>query len=82
MALSIPDAGPAIAAAAITPDDNNDLTNYTRAILVGGAGNLACITRGGDTVTFSGLLAGVVYPFALKRIKSTGTTATNLVALY
>jgi hypothetical protein len=69
-------------AAAVTPSDSADLTNVTRAIYVGGAGNIVLVTQGGETVTLTGLLVGVVYRVCASRIKSTSTTATNIVALW
>lgn len=69
-------------AAAITPHDTNELTNYAKAIYVGGAGDLKLTTPGGSTVTLVGCLAGTIYPIRAKIVFSTGTTATNLVALY
>lgn len=45
------------------------------------AGNIAVITLKGTTVTRT-CLAGVWYTCAITRIKSTGTTATGLFAIY
>ena len=67
---------------AITPHDSTNFTYSTRGIYVGGAGNAVLVDEDGTTCTFTGLLAGVVYPFRCKRINSTNTTATNLVGLY
>ena len=75
---------PAINAKAITPADS-DLTNFTRAIWVGGAGDLAVRMEGdlGDQdVTFVAVTAGALLPIVAKQIRSTGTTATNIVALF
>jgi hypothetical protein len=69
-------------AAAITPSDTVDLTNVSRAIYVGGAGNIVLITQAGETVTITGATVGSVYRIMASRIKSTSTTATNLVALW
>lgn len=69
-------------AAAITPDDANDLAHLTRAIYVGGAGNLAVVMLGGQTVTFTAPPVGTVLRVRAARVKSTGTTATLLVALW
>lgn len=71
------------AGAAITPHDTNELaTTPTRAIYVGGAGAIAAVLVDGNAVTFAGLLAGSVLPVQARIVKSTGTTATSLVALY
>lgn len=74
-------ASPAIHAAAITPNDSVDLEFPTRSIFVGGDGNLAVIMKGGETVTFTGVVAGMVYPIRVTRVLATGTTAANLVGL-
>ena len=73
---------PAERAFAITGNDSTDLTVFPRAIYVGGAGNVKVTTLGGDTVTFSGVLAGTVLPVRVKRVFSTDTTATNLIGIY
>lgn len=80
---SSPDVNPGSAgsAAAIVPNDAVDLANVTRGIYVGGAGNLKVDMVDG-TVTFIGIPAGAVLPVRVKRIYVTGTTATNLVALW
>jgi len=73
--------GPAQGAATITPHATNLLPQSTRAIYVGGGGNLACEMVNGEIVTFVGLLAGAVYPFRVQKVFVAGTTATNLVGL-
>ena len=73
---------PAGSAFAITPSDSEDLSVYTRGIYVGGAGNVKLTTVGGDTITLNGCLAGTVLPIRAKRVFSTGTTATNLLAMH
>ncbi|WP_020471472.1 spike base protein, RCAP_Rcc01079 family [Zavarzinella formosa] len=69
-------------AAAVTPSDTVDLTNVTRAVYVGGAGNIVYITEQNETVTLTGVTVGTVYRICASRIKSTSTTATNIVALW
>ena len=69
----------ATTAAAITPHDTN--ANVFSAIYVGGAGAIAVVTKDGNAVTFAGCLAGTILPVATSVVKSTGTTATNLVGL-
>ena len=67
---------------AVTPHDTNELTNTTRAIYVGGGGNIALVTSDGTALTLVGLLVGTIYPIRAKIIKSTSTTATNIVGLF
>lgn len=52
------------------------------AIYVGGDGDLVIKTLTGRSVTFVGLAAGSVLPVGASTIVKTGTSATNLVALY
>lgn len=72
---------PASRAAAITPNDSADLTDSARAIYIGGDGDVRLTTVNGDTVTFVGVKAGTVLPVRTRRVLSTSTTATGLVAL-
>lgn len=67
--------------AAITPADDADLANATRAIYVGGTGHLKVTMVGGDTVTLNSVPVGVI-ALRATRVFSTGTGATNLVGLY
>ena len=73
---------PAAYAAAVTPSDTVDLANETRALYAGGAGDLSVETIAGNTVTLAGAVAGSVIPIRIKRVNSTNTTATNIVALW
>ncbi|MBI1173373.1 hypothetical protein GC209_18450 [bacterium] len=72
---------PAAHAFAITANDSADLALTTRAIYVGGSGDVRVKTVGGGTVTFSGVSAGVILPVRINRVYVTGTTATNLIGL-
>lgn len=74
-------ASPCSRAEVVTPNDSTDLTYVCRALFIGGAGNLCVITSGGDTVLFTGVVAGTILPLRASRVKSTTTTATNIVAL-
>lgn len=73
---------PADDAVAITPHNTNELEYVTRAIYIGGTGNLKLTTKNGNEVTFSSVPAGLVLPIRAKIVFATGTTATNLVALW
>lgn len=78
------DMDPALGAVAITPNDSTDNVGGkpVRAIYVGGAGDIALTTSNGEDVTFVGALVGTIIPIRPSRIKSTNTTATNLLGLY
>mgnify|MGYP000423270161 CR=1 FL=1 len=74
---------PAIGAAAVTPSDSADLPRIARALYIGVSGNVSVICEdGGAAVTFSNLSAGQILPLRVKRVRSTSTTATSIVALY
>lgn len=73
---------PASNAFAVTPADGSNLTHAVRALFVGGAGDVKVDTLGGDTVTFTGVLAGSILPVRILKVYATGTTATNIVAVY
>ena len=73
---------PAQHAAAVTTSDETDLTETTRALYVGGEGNISVEMEGGETVTFTGVPAGMLLPVCVTRVNATDTTATNIVALW
>lgn len=69
-------------AVAVTPSDTVDFAQGpTDAIYVGGAGVVAAMFASGATVNITAV-AGVLLPLKVKRIASTGTTATLILALY
>ena len=65
----------------VTPADS-DLAVDFRSIFVGGAGDVAIKSSGGETVTFVGVLAGSILPVRCRQIRSTNTNATDIVGLY
>lgn len=73
---------PAKNAAAVTPSNDNDLTTDARALYVGTSGNVRIITTGGDTVTFTGVIGGSIIPIRTARVTATGTTASNILAIW
>lgn len=75
--------GTAIDAKAVTPSDTVDLPDGpSRALYIGGSGNVSLITGGGTVITFNGLNSGYVLPLEVVRVRATGTTASNLIAIY
>lgn len=67
--------------AAITPHASTELAFKTRAVYVGGAGNVVAVSADGTEVTFTGVLAGTVLPIRTVRIDDS-STATSMVALW
>ena len=74
---------PAENAAEVTPHDTNDLSYTTRALYIGGAGDVKVDMAGtGTAVTFAGVPAGTLLPIRVTRVYSTDTTATDIVAVW
>ena len=69
-------------AAAITTSDTVSLTGITRAVYVGGAGNITAIMSNGDAVLLTAVPVGTLLPIRCTRINATATTATLLIAMY
>lgn len=74
---------PAIDAVSVVPSDTVDLSpGVARALYVGVGGNIQITTASGTVIVFVAVVAGTILPIFIKRVWATGTTATNLVALY
>jgi hypothetical protein len=74
--------GAASNAIAITPHDNDELTAITKALYVGGAGDLNVRMLGsiGDIV-FRNVAAGTILDIRVRAVRASGTTATHIVGL-
>ncbi len=71
--------------AAVTPSDTVQLSDDTHALYIGGAGDVAVIFAEDATltpVTLKAVPVGTVLPVSVIQVMATGTTATNIVALY
>lgn len=69
--------------AAVTPHDTNDLTNgVCKALWIGVAGDVKVLAADdSDGVVLKAAPVGLL-PICARRVYSTGTTATNIVAIY
>lgn len=65
---------------AVTPNDSAELEFMTSALFIGGAGNVAVLTKDGDSVTYVVSNAGT-YIFGQFKQVLTATTATNIIAV-
>lgn len=73
---------PARKAVAVTTSDSADLaTKPTRALYIGVTGDVKVTMQSGDTVTFKAAPVGTL-PVCVTRVFATGTTATDILALY
>lgn len=80
---ALPIDAPAQGYAAVTPHDTDPLpTAGSRGLYVGVGGDISLVSPQGDTVLFKAVPTGVVLPVAASIVRATGTTATNIVALY
>ncbi len=61
---------------------DHTLTRSSRAIWVGGAGNLDVTFRGGTRVTLVGVAAGTQLNIQVTKVWDSATTATSRVAWY
>ncbi|MCK4824126.1 hypothetical protein KA005_50705 [bacterium] len=69
-------------AAAVTKHDTNLLTADSL-IYVGGDGDVTVYTtQGSGPITFAGMSAGDILPVKCRRVMSTDTTATLMVAIW
>jgi hypothetical protein len=68
---------------AVTPSDAANIANdyVSDGVFIGGTGNAVLVLDDGSTVTLTGAAANTVWPFAIKRVNETGTTATGIRAL-
>jgi len=68
--------------AVYTASPQSGLGNPGCFLYVGGAGDVSVVTIGGDIATFLGVPVGTTLPIQVIRLRSTSTTATNVIALW
>jgi hypothetical protein len=76
----IPDGGPAISAEAVTANDSTVLEPF-RALYVGTGGDVVVTVLSGSDITFANVQDGSILPVGGTKVKSTSTTASDIVAL-
>ena len=75
-------------AAAVTPSNTLEIPSISGGVnngcvlYIGGGGDVKVKTAGGDEVTFTGVQAGTFMPVNVVQVFATGTTATNILALW
>lgn len=66
----------------VVPDDSEDLPFVTRAIYVGGAGNLALRLQDGTELVLENVAAGSLLPIRAARVLASGTSATGVAGFW
>ena len=73
---------PAMDGAMVAPNDTTPLAQVTRAVYVGGSGDVTAELVSGTQLSFSGVPGCVLLPMRATKIMATGTTASGIVALW
>lgn len=73
-------AGPALDLFPITPDDDTDLPVAADALYIGGHGVMSVVTARGEMRTFP-VDDFCIIPVSVRRVRATGTTATDIYGL-
>ena len=69
--------------AAITPSDTTTYAQPIRQLYVGTGGDVTVVDQKDNVVLFAGVPDGFyITPIYIKQVKSTGTTAQNLVGFF
>jgi len=71
----------AVGSIVVTPSDSTVLET-TSGLYLGTSGDVAVTMKDGTNVIFKSLAAGVVHPICVTKVKPSGTTATNILAVY
>jgi hypothetical protein len=58
------------------------LPTESRELYVGTGGDAVVTFASGERVTLRNLVSGSVYPFSITQVDTSGTTASDLIALY
>jgi hypothetical protein len=74
---------PVTNAVAVTPHNTEDLAYVTRALYVGGGGDVKVdLQDSGTAIIFSLVPTGTTLPIRVTRVYATGTDASGIVALW
>lgn len=74
---------PAVGLYAVTPSDTTVLSPLPRALYIGASGNIAIVAEETPaSVVFVAVSAGQTLAVRAKKVMSTGTTASSIVAMY
>ena len=72
---------PAYDGVVVTPSDATDLPVTSRALFIGSSGDLSVIMAGGTILQLRNVPVGIL-PIRASRVRSSGTTASDIVAVW
>lgn len=73
---------PATVGFTVSPNDSTDLASYARALFVGNGGDVKVnLVSSGDDLVFENVPDCTFLPIQVKRVHSTGTTASGIIGL-
>ena len=72
---------PAYDGTELTPSDSTDLPVTSRALFIGSSGDLSVTMAGGTTLLLRNVPVGIL-PIRASRVRATGTTADDIVAVW
>lgn len=70
----------AVSVSAVTTSDSATI-NPTKGLYIGVTGDVVVTMKDGSSATFKAMPVGMYY-LSVTKVKATGTTATNILALY
>ncbi len=72
---------PAFDGVQVTPSNSTDLPVTSRALFIGSSGDLSVTMAGGTTLLLRNVPVGIL-PIRVSRVRATGTTAADIVAVW
>ena len=66
----------------VVTSDVTDLVKATRGLYIGTGGHVKVTMVGGQTITYKNAVTGLIYPYRVTRVWQTGTTATDIIAVW
>ena len=79
---NIESTSPANGGEPVIPSDSVNLTEISRSLYIGAAGDISVEMGDGTNLTFIAVPAGMILPIQVKKVLATGTTATSIVAIW
>lgn len=73
---------PARGGVTVTPSDATELPQISRALYIGQGGDVSVTLADGDVLVFEAVPSGSLLPIRAGTVRSTGTSASGILALW